>query len=304
MPPSVAPAVAQPTARLSAQFRGHGDPHTTRIPPTPGTGETPACRIGLNSVEPDASPLLPPHYTLVRHARVDSVVEEAARLARAGAEEGTLVWADEQTDARTRSSAPWFSPPGNLHCALVLRPDYDNARSGQLAYVAAVAAGSALAEVLAPMTGLRYRWPGDLLINDLDAGRIELAASGGDAYAWLVIALMINVAMHPPNPEPERYNSVHASGAAEVTVARLLEDFSRYFLHWINRWADEGLEPVARQWRIRAESIGEPVTLHVGGGEANGTLVGIDPQGNLILSERSGGERRISVNAYFGLDAA
>ena len=172
-------------------------------------------------MEPDQSPQLPPHYALVRRARVDSAVAEAIRQARDGAEEGTLVWADEQSDARTRSGHAWFSPPGNLHCALVLRPDYDKARSGELAYVAAVAAGSALAELLAPMTGLRYRWPGDLLINELDAGRILLAASdsGGERYDWLVIGIMVNVALHPPNPEPERYNSVHASGAPEVTAA-------------------------------------------------------------------------------------
>lgn len=255
-------------------------------------------------MDSDAEPLLPPHYALERHARVDSVVDEAARRAREGAEEGTLVWADEQTGARTRGGHTWFSPPGNLHCALVLRPDYDKARSAELAYVAAVAAGSALAELLTPMTGLRYRWPGDLLINDLDAGRVVLAApaSAGDVYEWLVVGVMINVALHPPNPEPERYVSVHASGAGEVSAARLLEDFSRYFLHWINRWAEDGFETVARQWQIRADGIGEPLVIDVGGREARGTFVEIDAQGRLVLSESGAGERRISVNEYFALD--
>ena len=78
------------------------------------------------------SPKLPPHYELIPVGDVDSVVAEAARRAAEGAGEGTLVWATEQTDALTRGGHRWFSPPGNMYCALVLRPEFSNERSGQL----------------------------------------------------------------------------------------------------------------------------------------------------------------------------
>ncbi len=250
------------------------------------------------------SPQLPPHYELVRLARVDSVMQEAARRARDGAEEGTLIWAMEQGDARTRRGYRWYSPPGNLYCSLVLRPDFANDRCGQLAYVTALSAGSALAGLLSPMTGLRYRWPSDLLINDLKAGQIMLAASGAhsDPYEWLTVGVMINVEEHPPNPEPEEFNSVHASGAAEVTVAQVLEDFARYFLNWINRWAEDGFVPIARQWQIRANGIGEDLELHMGDQRLHGTFVEVDEQGKLVMTSPGQAERRISVNEYFALD--
>jgi BirA family biotin operon repressor/biotin-[acetyl-CoA-carboxylase] ligase len=250
------------------------------------------------------SPQLPPQFELVQLARVDSVMQEAARRARDGAEEGTLIWASEQGDARTRRGHRWFSPPGNLHCSLILRPDFPNDRCGQLAYVAALSAGSALAGLLSPMTGLRYGWPTDLFINELRAGQIMLASSGAhsDPYEWLILGVMINVEQHPPNPEPEEFNSIHASGAAEVTSAQVLEDFARYFLNWINRWAEDGFEPIARQWQIRADGIGEDIDLHISEQRLHGTFVKVDEQGRLVMSIPEQAERSISVNEYFALD--
>lgn len=250
------------------------------------------------------SPQLPTQFELVQLARVDSVMQEAARRASDGADEGTLVWAMEQTEAYTRRGHPWYSPVGNLHCCLILRPDFPNDRSGQLAYVAALSAGSALAGLLAPMTGLRYRWPADLLINDLRAGQLMLAASGADSdpYEWLTVGVMINVERHPPNPEPEEFNSVRASGAAEVTVVQVLEDFARYFLSWINRWAEDGFEPIARQWRIRADGIGDELELHIGDERLRGSFVKLDERGRLVMMSPGQVERRITVNEYFVLD--
>ena len=198
----------------------------------------------------------------------------------------------------------WYSPPGNLYCSLILRPEVAVDRCGQLAYVAALSAGSALAGLLSPMTGLRYGWPNDLLINDLRAGQIMLAASGGhsDPYEWLTLGVMINVEQHPPNPEPEEYNSVHASGAPEVTAVQVLEDFARYFLNWINRWAEDGFEPILRQWQIRADCAGEDMELPMGDQCLRGRVVEVDGLGRLVIATPEQVEHRISINEYFGLD--
>lgn len=247
---------------------------------------------------------LPPQFHLIKLGRVDSVMQEAARRARDGAEEGALIWATEQSGARTRRGLAWYAPPGNLHCALVLRPDFPNHRGGELAYVAALSAGSALAGLLTPMTGLRYRWPNDILINELRAGQILMAASGAktNPYEWLIVGFMLNIEQHPPNPEPEEFNSVHASGAAEVTQEQVLEDLASYFLSWINRWAEDGFESIARQWQIRADGIGEEMTLCMGDQAVVGTFVEVDEQGRLVLGGAGQDSRRISVNDYFALD--
>ena len=170
--------------------------------------------------------------------------------------------------------------------------------------MAALSAGSALAGLLSPMTGLRYRWPNDLLINDLRAGQVLLGAADTDSdpYEWLTVGVMINVEQHPPNPEPEEFNSVQASGAGEVTAVQVLEDFARYFLSWINRWAEDGFEPIGRQWQIRADGIGDEVELHMGDRFPGGTFVKLDDQGRLVVMGPDQIERCISIDEYFGLD--
>ena len=169
----------------------------------------------------DKPPRLPPQFELVTLDRTSSVVDAALARAAEGAGEGTLVWAREQTSARTRRGRAWIGYGGNLHCALIIEPDYPNEESWQLAYVNTLAVGSAMAEMVSPMTGLRFRWPNRLLVNDLLAARLDLATTDSerDPYPALVLGASVNVAMHPPQPEPEEYNSIHASGARERSLS-------------------------------------------------------------------------------------
>ena len=248
--------------------------------------------------------LLPPQYEPVLLDRVDDVVREAARRAKRGAEEGTIVVAGEQHDARTRSGRAWFSPPGNAHCAVVLRPDFPNRHAGQLVYVAGVSAGAALAGLLSPMTGMRYRWPNRILLNELDAGRIALAAPGRDAdpMPWLVLGLMLNVAQHPENPEPEAYNSVHASGSPEVGAHMVVEDFARHFLASINRWADEGFPPIARAWTARAAGFERGAQSAAPQGTARtGPHRELDAEGALRIRDENDTLRVFPVLDHFGI---
>jgi len=249
-------------------------------------------------------PSLPGPYELIIVPEVDSVLAEAARRAHAGAEEGTLIWAERQHDARTRRGHAWDAPRGNLHCGLVLRPEHDNATAQQICTVASVAAGAAIAEVVAPMTGMGFRWPGDLLINELLAGQVQLAApaGGADPWPWLALALSVNVAHHPQNPEPELFNSVHASGDADhVRVVDVLEQFARHFLRWINLWAEDGYAPVRRAWLQRARDLGETRTLAFGDDTLSGVVRGLGPHGELLLDGGADRQITVSVARYYGL---
>ena len=250
-------------------------------------------------------PRLPPQFELVALERTGSVMEAAPARARAGAGEGTLVWAREQTSARTRRGRAWIGYGGNLHCALIIEPDYPNEESWQLAYVNTLAVGSTMAEMVSPMTGLRFRWPNRLFVNDLLAARLDLAATdpARDPYPALVLGASVNVAMHPPQPEPEEYNSIHASGAHEVAVVDVLEAYASHFLSWSSRWADEGFEPIRRAWRIRADGLGSDAEVALIDGPVEGRIDDVDERGALVLDTASG-RRRITIGEYFGLDPA
>ena len=88
----------------------------------------------------EPAPVLPDGFHLHRFTTVGSTNDEAKALARAGAAEGTLLWAEEQTAGRGRRGRVWTSPPGNLYLSLVLRPESQPAHTAQLGFVAALRA--------------------------------------------------------------------------------------------------------------------------------------------------------------------
>ena len=250
-------------------------------------------------------PRLPPQFELVTLDRVGSVTDAALERAADGAGEGTLVRAREQTSARTRRGSAWIGYEGNLHCALIIEPDYPNEESWQLVYVNALAVGSAIAEMVSPMTGLRFAWPNRLRINDLLAARLDIAATNParDPYRALVLGASVNVATHPPQPEPEEYNSIHASGARDITVVDVLEAYASHFLAWSSRWAEEGFGPIRRAWRIRADGLGADAEIRLLDGSIEGRIDDVDERGALVL-DTGHGTRRVTIGEYFGLDAA
>jgi BirA family biotin operon repressor/biotin-[acetyl-CoA-carboxylase] ligase len=69
-----------------------------------------------------SKPVLPDGWTLVALESVGSTNDEATRLADAGAPEGTVVWAREQSGGRGRRGRNWSSPVGNLYSSTILRP--------------------------------------------------------------------------------------------------------------------------------------------------------------------------------------
>lgn len=250
-------------------------------------------------------PRLPPAYRLVALERVGSTNEEAKRLAADGAEDGTLVWALEQTAGRGRRGRRWESPRGNLYLSIVLRPDAPAAEAAQLGMVAAVALGDALGTLMPPLTEVRFKWPNDVLVNGRKAGGIliESAASGTARLDWLVLGLGVNVERHPEETEFPA-TSLRAEGGADVTAAGLLEAFSRSFLNWTNLWVEEGFAPVRSAWLARAWRRGEAIRVRLEGRELKGVFADLDGAGALLLDLPGGSRRRITAADVFALPVA
>ena len=245
---------------------------------------------------------IPPLYELVMHDSIDSAVSEAKRLALSGAEEGTLVWVKEQTAGRGRFDHQWLSEPGNLHCAIVLRPDEPIAVTGQINYVAAVSLAIAISGLVTPMTELRYRWPNDVLLNDLKVAGILLdpcAVNNGNVES-IVLAINVNVKSHPKDLDDDAAN-MHADGFSTSTDAELLESFSRNFLSWINRWAEDGFGPIGKAWTQRANGMGEPIELQLAKETVSGEFVELDADGALVVKLADDTRRKVTVAEFFSI---
>ena len=238
---------------------------------------------------------LPPAYRLVALETVESTNDEARRLAEEGAEEGTLVWAREQTKGRGRRGRVWLGQPGNLYFSLLLRPERPPSEAAQLGFIAALALNEAIGSVAPPMIEVEFKWPNDVLLNGRKAAGILLEARAGEGglLDWLVLGVGVNVAAHPEEADFPA-TSLRYEGA-EVTPEALLESFSRHFMAWTRRWLDDGFVPVRHAWLQHARGLGEDIRVNLPHETLEGTFLDLDETGALILGLPDGTTRTIAA---------
>lgn len=239
----------------------------------------------------EPQPSIPGLYDLVMLESTDSSRAHAERLAEAGADEGTLVWTKAQREGIGCNGRYWMSGNRNLHCSIILRPDADLTSCCQLGLLASICAALALSGQAEPMGELRYGWPNDVLLNRGKIAGITLSgAVSGARVDWLVIALNVNV-YDRPESKGLAASSMRSEGFRSHDRVPVLEAYSRLFLSWVNRWSDEGIEPVVREWSFRGHQKGDPVTLNIGGNVVSGTFQCMTPDGGIMLATVSGTEK-------------
>jgi BirA family biotin operon repressor/biotin-[acetyl-CoA-carboxylase] ligase len=251
----------------------------------------------------DLTPRLPPAFRLVAQETVDSTNAAARRLAEAGAEDGTVVWARAQTQGRGRRGRDWISPAGNLYASLVLRPETGLQTASQLGFAAALALLEALGRLMPPLAEVTLKWPNDVLLNERKVAGVllESVVDAGGCMEALILGVGLNVVSAPTHVSyPVTCLSDEGAGA-EVTPEALLEAFAPHFQAWVNRWLDEGFGPLRQAWLARARGLGEPVTVRLPRETLCGTFQDLDAEGALVLRRESGAVQRIHVgDVFFG----
>jgi len=242
---------------------------------------------------------LPEGFYLHQLDSVDNTNEEAKRLADKGAQSGALVLAKTQTSGRGRRGRAWSSPVGNLYSSLLLRPTCSLAEAARLTFLIAVA----MAEAIETVTGMQVRpdckWPNDLMVNGRKICGIllESASNHLSSTDYLVIGTGVNVAFYPD--DSERSATSLASLGAPVSVHELVSVYVERIAYWLPIWEQQGFTPIREAWLTRGYGIGEPVVARLTERELQGTFVGLDDDGSLILREGSGFEHRIGAGEVF-----
>ena len=245
-------------------------------------------------------PRLPQGYRLVFHDSIGSTNEEAKRLARDGAPEGTLIWALEQTAGRGRRGRVWVSPRGNFYASLILRPDCPVSRAAQLGFVAGLAVGDALGTILPRADGLAYKWPNDVLINGRKVAGVllesELTPAGG--LRFLVIGVGVNLGASPRETEFPA-TSVVEEGLGSIPCEVMLEEFALHFQALEAQWRAEGFAPIRAVWLAASSTLrGEPIRVRLESTTLHGRFLDLDESGALLLDD-AGEHRYISAGEVF-----
>jgi len=166
---------------------------------------------------------------------------------------GSIVVADHQTAGRGRLDRRWEAPPGTaLLVSFVLRPHP----------VLSLAAGVAAAQACA--SGVRLKWPNDLLLAGAKVGGILVEVTPATA----ICGVGINLTWAPP-------------GAAKLNLDRdLLLDRLRYEM---DRWTSADPEEVLTLWRALSDTLGRRVRVDLGDRAIEGTAEDVGPGGELIV---------------------
>lgn len=226
---------------------------------------------------------------------VDSTNDALKTEAEAGAPDGTVIAAGQQTAGRGRYGRTWASPPGNLYVSVLLRDIGPIARAAQMSFVTAVALGNAIAALTPDDLAVRFKWPNDILANDAKIAGILLESGGSPESPWLVIGTGINLCHHPEGAG-FRATNLAALGAT-VTGPALIHAYLRALSEWRARWRAHGFAPVRAGWLAAAANRGGPVTLKLADKPPReGRFVDLDEEGALLFQPSgTGGMERIAA---------
>ena len=249
---------------------------------------------------------LPSPYRLVELESVDSTNAEAKRLAEAGAEDFTIVWAKRQTAGRGRRGRAWVSAEGNLYFSILLRLPYPARNVMQLGFVAANAVADAVQVAAPPGTFVHVKWPNDVLVEGKKIAGIlmeaEIDMNAPEHLKWLVLGIGINVANHPPNRDTE-YPATSLAGEGVVgdglNVEALLDTLAKRFLAGLVTWRNLGFGPIRLHWLVRAKGLGGKVSVRLPNETLHGIFAALDEDGALILHLDDRPNRRITAGDVF-----
>ena len=79
----------------------------------------------------------------------------------------------------------------------------------------------------------------------------------------------------------------------------MLESYARHFLAWVNRWGDEGFEPIRKAWLQRAEGLSQRLEVTLPSAVLEGRFLDLDLEGNLVLQDDTGQKNNLPVSRVF-----
>lgn len=232
--------------------------------------------------------------TVFYHESTDTTMEVARREATAGAPEGAIAVAEEQTAGRGRMGRSWVSPPGvNLYFTLIVRPTLE-----QLRYLAVIAP-LAVCQAIEETTGLlpRIKWPNDVVIGDKKVcGVLTQSEIADDVVLYALIGPGINVNIDVAAHEEIRATatSLRSELGREVDREEVLAATLNHF-EALYRALRRG-EVVSMAWKHRLDTLGKHVRVQSAGGPVEqGVAVDADSDGSLILRRDDGSHVRVEA---------
>lgn len=217
-----------------------------------------------------------------------STQDEVWRHAAAGAPEGYVAVAEEQTAGRGRLGREWIAPAGSSLLVSVLLRVPTGVAAG-VPFVAGLAAVDVL-DGLSVTAALK--WPNDVLVGGRKLAGIltESRLSSGSGHLTVVLGLGMNLTIDD-FPAGIEAVSLHRVLGASPDRDRILDDWLRALAVRLAVLEDAGLPVVLAAWRERAAGLGQEVSVQSLQGTIAGVAEDVADDGTLIVRTAAGLER-------------
>jgi len=227
---------------------------------------------------------------------VTSTQKIAQTLANEGAEEGTIVVAEQQTNGRGRMARQWYSPSGTgIWMSLIIRPNIAVQATPQLTLLTAVAIVQAIEEI----TPLKpdIKWPNDILINGKKlVGILTELQAEADRVHSIIIGTGINVNQSITDFPEELHHvatSIHLETDKQWDRAQLIQEILLKFENLYSLYLAQGFRPIKLLWEGYAVSLQKPITARTINGTVEGKAIGINDAGVLLIQTSDGSVKQI-----------
>jgi len=225
---------------------------------------------------------------------IGSTNDEAMAWAKRGADDLSLVVADEQTMGRGRLDRPWFTPPQTaLAFSLILRPTA--AETSLLSRIVGLAA-LAISDVLQTLNLTpQIKWPNDVLLNGRKLAGILIEATWFEEEVQnVVIGVGMNIAKAAvPNtdilgfPATSLESNLGYVPDRNAILHGILTNIIALRPHM-------GTDAFMSSWEKKLAYYGRQVRVEMGGEKSvYGKVIGLESDGSLKLRDDDG--KTISV---------
>lgn len=239
---------------------------------------------------------------LIHRSRTESTNDDVREMAEAGADEGTVVIAQEQTQGRGRRGRAWFGHPDHsLQFSILLRPALPSEQFPRLVNMVGVAMAEGCAQAAGCVVGTK--WPNDLIVPGRPAASSGPGRKVGgilveaNAPRYAVAGIGLNVLSDASDFPPELANSATSLASAssacltrEAVLAAALNALDR----WYGVLLQGDWDAILRRQRELESTLGHDRTVTVDGDAVTGRVLDLSPDGGLLV-QTAGGVRAITV---------
>lgn len=225
-----------------------------------------------------------------------STNEEAKKIAREGAEEGTIVVAEEQITGHGRLARGFYSPfAKGIWFSLILRPKFFPMEASKCTLLAAVGVCRGIRRMGLADAGIK--WPNDILVHGKKlVGILTLMSASMEKIDYIIMGIGINTGINK-NEFPEDFREGATSFLNEgINVSR--KDLLAAILGELEKEysiaQNEGFDKVLDDWRALSVTLGQEVRVIFGDDSYTGKAVDIDRDGCLLVNTGSEVKRVIA----------